>query len=655
MRTSAELREGFLAFFEEKGHLRRPSASLIPRADDHSTLLTTAGMQPQMPFFLGREPPPAPLTTTVQKCFRTPDIDEVGTDGSHLTFFEMLGNFSFGQYFKEGAIELATEFVQERMRLDWDRIWVSVFAGDPALVLGPDEVTIELWEKVGMPRERIVPLPASENFWPPGGWAIGVRGPCGPDSELYYDWGEEHSCGEPVRHAGGEPGHLLHRSRDRGRDCADGGVRAVRHRDRAVRHRVELVELVVDAVDRSSGLDEDREEIALAATQERRETPERAAQPYEHVGETEPACDEEHRECVVEDVPGCRGEQAHEIGILDCSLSADRRDDACPDNRVVVVESGDLSPCHGFDRLLELEGEPAVGGAHVSRNGRRAVAQLRLRALDVHIQAPRGLDTTRGESCARSDDDGVRRPLGVQHVQRCPRADTQSPTLARGEAPVPVVSPERSTLLVADLALLGGEPLALEEAAVVVPCEEARLLALAAARGGQVRASRLSSRLFLCLPSERKGDPVEHVRRKRREHVGLVLSHVGRAGDQAAAVPLDDARVVARPQDIGPGRGRERDEPVKAERPIAGRARIRSLPGLVAGDEGRDDRRAKVLAQVERHVRQAELVAGRPGSGDRLCRAAGALRGGPGRILPEPQRDPDCVRRCPQERDGAVD
>src|SRR5438874_54441 len=130
MRTSAELREGFLSFFEEKGHLRRPSASLIPRADDHSTLLTTAGMQPQMPFFLGREPPPAPLTTTVQKCFRTPDIDEVGTDGSHLTFFEMLGNFSFGQYFKEGAIELATEFVQERMRLDWDRIWVSVFAGD---------------------------------------------------------------------------------------------------------------------------------------------------------------------------------------------------------------------------------------------------------------------------------------------------------------------------------------------------------------------------------------------------------------------------------------------------------------------------------------------------------------------------------------------
>ena len=137
MRSTVELREGFQAFFEDKGHLRVPSASLVPRADDHSTLLTTAGMQPQMPYFLGREDPPAPLTVTVQKCFRTPDIDEVGLDGSHLTFFEMLGNFSFGQYFKEGAIELATEFVREHMRLDWDRVWATVHAGDPQFGLGP--------------------------------------------------------------------------------------------------------------------------------------------------------------------------------------------------------------------------------------------------------------------------------------------------------------------------------------------------------------------------------------------------------------------------------------------------------------------------------------------------------------------------------------
>src|SRR5512135_679538 len=118
MRTSAELRAGYRAFFESKGHTFRPSTSLIPRSDDRSTLLTTAGMQPLMPFFLGREQPPAPRLTTVQKCFRTPDIDDVGLDGYHLTFFEMLGNFSFGQYFKEGAIELAWEFMFDWMDLE---------------------------------------------------------------------------------------------------------------------------------------------------------------------------------------------------------------------------------------------------------------------------------------------------------------------------------------------------------------------------------------------------------------------------------------------------------------------------------------------------------------------------------------------------------
>jgi alanyl-tRNA synthetase len=192
MRTSAELREGFLGFFESKGHRRLPSWSLVPRPEDRSTLLTSAGMQPQMPYFLGREEPPAPLTTTIQKCFRTPDIDEVGLDGHHLTFFEMLGNFSFGQYFKDGAIEYATEFVREHLQLDWDRIWITVHAGDPQLELGEDSVAIELWEKAGVPRERIVPLPSSENFW-----SVGGPGPCGPDSEIYFDWGEEHGCGDP--------------------------------------------------------------------------------------------------------------------------------------------------------------------------------------------------------------------------------------------------------------------------------------------------------------------------------------------------------------------------------------------------------------------------------------------------------------------------
>jgi alanyl-tRNA synthetase len=192
MRTTAELREGFLAFFESKGHKRHPSGSLVPPEWDHSTLLTSAGMQPLMPYFLGREQAPAPLLTTVQKCFRTPDIDEVGLDGSHLTFFEMLGNFSFGQYFKDGAIELAWEFVFEHMKIDADNFWVSVFAGDPELGLGEDETAVRLWEQIGMPPERIVRLGRADNFW-----SVGGPGPCGPDSELFYDRGEEVGCRRP--------------------------------------------------------------------------------------------------------------------------------------------------------------------------------------------------------------------------------------------------------------------------------------------------------------------------------------------------------------------------------------------------------------------------------------------------------------------------
>jgi alanyl-tRNA synthetase len=192
MRTTAELREGFLQFFESKGHKRHPSAPLIPPPWDRSTLLVSAGMQPLMPYFLGRETPPAPLLTTVQKCFRTPDIDEVGLDGYHLTFFEMMGNFSFGQYFKEGAIELAWEFVTEHLGIDLDRLWVSVFAGDPELGLAEDKDAIRLWKQIGMPPDRIVRLGREHNFW-----SVGGPGPCGPDTELFYDRGESLGCGRP--------------------------------------------------------------------------------------------------------------------------------------------------------------------------------------------------------------------------------------------------------------------------------------------------------------------------------------------------------------------------------------------------------------------------------------------------------------------------
>src|SRR5215208_3817934 len=193
MRTTPEIREGYLQYFESKGHLRLRSAALIPPPEDTSTLLISAGMQPLKPYFLGQKPPPATLLTTYQKCFRTTDIDEVGLDGYHLSFFEMLGNFSIGEYFKEGAVERAWEFLFEHLKIAPELLWVSVFAGDPELGLGEDEVAIAAWEKVGQPRERIVGLPRSENFW-----QAGETGPCGPCSEMYYDRGEELSCGRPT-------------------------------------------------------------------------------------------------------------------------------------------------------------------------------------------------------------------------------------------------------------------------------------------------------------------------------------------------------------------------------------------------------------------------------------------------------------------------
>src|ERR671923_2521915 len=202
MRTTAEIREGFLRYFEEKGHTRLPSAPLIPPPEDTSTLLISAGMQPLKPFFLGQKPPPATLLTTYQKSFRTTDIDEVGLDGYHLSFFEMMGNFSIGEYFKEGAVELAWEFLRDHLAIDFDKLWVSVFAGDPALGLGEDEVASAAWEKVGQPRDRIVGLPRTENFW-----QAGETGPCGPCSEMYYDRGPEVGCGRPDC----GPGHACER------------------------------------------------------------------------------------------------------------------------------------------------------------------------------------------------------------------------------------------------------------------------------------------------------------------------------------------------------------------------------------------------------------------------------------------------------------
>src|SRR3954452_13212973 len=181
---AAEIRELYLSFFEERGHLRIPSASLVPPPEDRSVLLTTAGMQQFQPYFRGDQTPPHPRVTSCQKVFRTPDIEEVGTTARHLTFFEMLGNFSFGDYFKQRAAEYAWELSTQGFMLDPERIWVTVFGGDPDLGLGPDEEAIEVWRAIGVPDERIVQLGRADNFW-----QAGTTGPCGPCSELYYDRG----------------------------------------------------------------------------------------------------------------------------------------------------------------------------------------------------------------------------------------------------------------------------------------------------------------------------------------------------------------------------------------------------------------------------------------------------------------------------------
>jgi alanyl-tRNA synthetase len=180
-----EIRESYQAFFEERGHLRVPSASLVPSADDTSTLLTVAGMQPFKPYFRGEAKPPSSRIVDSQKCFRTPDIAEVGNTRRHLTFFEMLGNWSFGDYFKEQSIAWGLELSVEVFGLDKELIWATVFGGDEELGLGPDTEAIEIWKANGIPDERIVQLPRAENFW-----QAGLTGPCGPCSEMYLDRGE---------------------------------------------------------------------------------------------------------------------------------------------------------------------------------------------------------------------------------------------------------------------------------------------------------------------------------------------------------------------------------------------------------------------------------------------------------------------------------
>ena len=184
--TSKELRQLWKDFYKSKGHAVISSASLIPE-NDPTVLFTTAGMHPLVPYLLGAPHPAGKRLADVQKCVRTGDIDEVG-DSSHCTFFEMLGNWSLGDYFKKEMIAYSYEFLTEKLGIDKNRLAVSVFAGDEDAPR--DEESAKLWEECGIPREKIFFLPKSNNWWGPAG----QTGPCGPDTEMFIDFG--HPCGE---------------------------------------------------------------------------------------------------------------------------------------------------------------------------------------------------------------------------------------------------------------------------------------------------------------------------------------------------------------------------------------------------------------------------------------------------------------------------
>jgi len=178
-----ELRERYLSFFEGKGHIRMASAPLVPK-NDPSLLLINSGMAPLKPYFTGQEEPPGKRVTTCQKCIRTPDIENVGKTARHGTYFEMLGNFSFGDYFKKEAIPWAWEFCTQDLKMPVDKLWVTIYEDD-------DEA-FEIWNKdIGLPPERIVRMGKKDNFWEHG------TGPCGPCSEIYFDRGPEKGCGSP--------------------------------------------------------------------------------------------------------------------------------------------------------------------------------------------------------------------------------------------------------------------------------------------------------------------------------------------------------------------------------------------------------------------------------------------------------------------------
>jgi alanyl-tRNA synthetase len=260
--NSKELRERYIRYFEQRGHVRIPSAPLMPE-NDPTVLFTTAGMHPLVPFLLGESHPQGKRLVNFQKCIRTNDIDAVG-DASHLTFFEMLGNWSLGDYFKEESLAWSDEFLTRELGIDPSRLAVTVFAGDADAPR--DDASAEIWRRLGIPTERIFYLPKADNWWGPAG----VTGPCGPDSEIFFDTGRpDHpgcqpgcACGkwfeiwnnvfmEYEKHADGSYTCLKQRNVDTGMGVERTVVVMQGYADI---FRIETIYPLVEAVERLSGL-----------------------------------------------------------------------------------------------------------------------------------------------------------------------------------------------------------------------------------------------------------------------------------------------------------------------------------------------------------------------------------------------------------------
>ena len=182
-----ELRRKYIEFFKAHGHKEIPSAPVVPE-NDPTVLFTTAGMHPLVPYLLGEPHPQGKRLTDYQKCIRTGDIDSVG-DNSHLTFFEMMGNWSLGDYFKHESIEMSYNFLKDVLGFDMNKISVTVFAGEDGIPR--DEEAADRWAEMGIPRDRIYYCSREHNWWGPAG----ETGPCGPDTEIFYDTGKE-KCSE---------------------------------------------------------------------------------------------------------------------------------------------------------------------------------------------------------------------------------------------------------------------------------------------------------------------------------------------------------------------------------------------------------------------------------------------------------------------------